>query len=68
MTEGLRRERASRATAIGYLQVVFAVAWGALIFGELPSAWTLLGAALIVGSTVLVAMRPAPAAVVGDEA
>jgi drug/metabolite transporter (DMT)-like permease len=60
MTEGLRRERAGRATAIGYLQVAFAVGWGAVLFDELPSVWTVLGAGLIVGSTLLVAARPKP--------
>lgn len=64
MTEGLRRERAGRATAIGYLQVAFAVGWGAALFGELPSVWTVVGAALIVGSTLLVAAGPRKTTVV----
>jgi drug/metabolite transporter (DMT)-like permease len=62
MTEGLRRERVGPATAIGYLQVAFAVLWGALAFAEVPPLWTGVGAALIVASTVLVATagrRPA---------
>jgi drug/metabolite transporter (DMT)-like permease len=68
MTEGLRRERAGRATAIGYLQVAFAVGWGAVLFDELPSVWTVLGAGLIVGSTLLVAARPKPPApIAADE-
>jgi drug/metabolite transporter (DMT)-like permease len=29
--------------------------WGVIFFAEVPSAWTLAGAALIVGGTVLVA-------------
>jgi len=62
MTEGLRRERASRATAIGYLQVVFAVIWGGLFFGEVPAGLTAIGAALIVVSTLLIAWKPSPVA------
>src|SRR5205085_6577932 len=50
MTHGLQRERAARATAVGYLQVVFAAAWGWLAFGERPGAWSAVGAATIVVS------------------
>src|SRR5690606_2882050 len=36
LTRGLQPEPAGRATAIGYLQVVFAAIWGAVVFGEVP--------------------------------
>ncbi|HEX2207152.1 MAG TPA: DMT family transporter, partial [Longimicrobium sp.] len=64
MTRGLQMERAGRATAVGYLQVVFAAAWGALFFGEVPDAWSAGGAVLIVGSTLalMTGGRPEPAA------
>jgi drug/metabolite transporter (DMT)-like permease len=52
LTRALQLERAARATATGYLQIVFAGAWGILILGERPSAWSLVGALLIVGSTL----------------
>lgn len=55
LTLGLQRERAGRATAIGYVQIVFASAWGAIFFGDVPRLATLLGAAVIVVSTVLLA-------------
>lgn len=55
LTRGLSLERAGRASSVGYLQVVFAVAWGALVFGEPPGWPTLAGASLIVGGTLLVA-------------
>jgi drug/metabolite transporter (DMT)-like permease len=61
LTKGLQREKAGRATAIGYVQIVFATVWGILIFGERPSAWTFAGAAVILGSTLMIAasrMRP----------
>jgi drug/metabolite transporter (DMT)-like permease len=57
MTRGLQMERAGRATAVGYLQVVFAAAWGALFFAEFPDRWSLLGGSLILGSTLLLAER-----------
>ena len=71
LTSGLRLEPAGRATAAGYMQVVFAAALGAIFFRELPDAWVLAGAAIILGSTLLLArlhaghVAPAPAA---DEA
>lgn len=68
ITLGLRAERAGRAMAVGYLQVVFAAALGVLFFGEVPDRWTLFGAATILGSTAALtrsperslAKRPAP--------
>lgn len=55
ITNGLRLERAGRATATGYLQIVFAGTWGILFFREVPDWGTLAGAALIVGSTLALA-------------
>jgi drug/metabolite transporter (DMT)-like permease len=69
MTRGLQMERAGRATAVGYLQIVFAAAWGILFFGEVPDAWSVAGAVLIVGSTLALmsGARRAPAAAVVPE-
>ena len=53
MTRGLQLERTARATTTGYLQVAFAVVWGAVILGEVPDIWTLLGATTIIGSTLV---------------
>jgi len=53
MTRGLQLERTARATTTGYLQVAFAVVWGALILGEIPDVWTLAGAVTIIGSTLV---------------
>jgi len=58
MTQGLRLEPAARATALSYLQVVFAAALGALFFGERPTVWTALGGGAILCGT-LVALRDA---------
>jgi drug/metabolite transporter (DMT)-like permease len=62
MTNGLQRERAGKATAVGYLQIVFAAIWGSLAFGEFPDRWTVAGALLIVSSTLaLTRVHAAPA-------
>jgi drug/metabolite transporter (DMT)-like permease len=53
LTRGLQLERAARATATGYLQIVFAGLWGVLLLGEHPTLWTIGGALLIVGSTIV---------------
>ena len=52
MTWGLRLERAGRATAVGYVQIVFAALLGWALFGEIPDAWTWVGAAVIMLSTL----------------
>lgn len=54
MTKGLHLEKAGRATAIGYLQLVFAFLWGMLFFGEFPDWWSCLGVVLIIVSTAVV--------------
>ncbi len=47
LTRGMQHEPAGRATALSYLQVVFAAVWGIAFFDELPDGATALGAALI---------------------
>ncbi len=54
LTKGLSLEPASRATTVGYLQVVFAALWGALLFGQFPDALALGGAAFILAGVVMV--------------
>ncbi|HYX92924.1 MAG TPA: DMT family transporter [Myxococcaceae bacterium] len=58
LTHGLHREPAGRATAISYLQIVFAAAWGLLFLGEIPDPMTIGGAALIGGSVIALAAWP----------
>jgi len=65
LTMGLAIERASRATSIGYVQILFAVIWQLTIFGQTPGLGTLLGATLIIAGTLAVsvtAARDAPRA------
>lgn len=64
MTRGLQLERTARATTAGYLQVAFAVLWGAMFLGEIPDMWTLAGATTIIGSTLVLSWWRA----VGDAA
>lgn len=61
MTRGLQLERTARATTTGYLQVVFAVLWGAVLLGEIPDVWTLAGAVTIIGSTLVLSWWTTPA-------
>jgi len=62
MTMGLQREPAGRATAAGYVQILFAGVWGALLFGELPGLAALGGAALVLVGVGLLATNRAPVA------
>ena len=50
LTRGLATLPAAHGTALSYLQVVFAVGWGLVVFDETPDVWALVGGALVVGS------------------
>jgi drug/metabolite transporter (DMT)-like permease len=52
LTRGLQLEPAGRATAASYLQVVFAAVWGALVFREIPDAWTVGGSVVVLAATL----------------
>lgn len=47
MTRGLQIEKTARATMVGYVQIIFAGTWGALLFGEAITWWTVTGAAIV---------------------
>lgn len=55
VTKGLHATKAGRAMSISYLQIVFAAAWGLLLFHEVPDLWSLGGAVLVVVGTILTA-------------
>ncbi|MAG29888.1 MAG: EamA family transporter [Deltaproteobacteria bacterium] len=57
LTRGLTVLPAARGTALSYLQVVFAVGWGALVFGEKPDPWTIVGGALVILGSLWAARR-----------
>lgn len=60
MTKALMIERASRATAVGYIQICFAVIWQLVVFAQWPALGTVLGAALVIAGTLAVSMTAAP--------
>jgi drug/metabolite transporter (DMT)-like permease len=62
LTRGLSLLPVGRAMTISYVQIVFATLWGILFFGARPDVWLLLGAALIVGSTVTLRLHAPSAA------
>ena len=55
LTKGLHQERAGRAMAVTYLQIVFAAILGMLFFNEIPDVWSVAGAFLVIGGTMLTA-------------
>ncbi len=57
LTLGLQHERAGRAMAVGYLQIVLASVWGLIFFAEFPDPLGLLGIAMILAGTFVVARR-----------
>jgi drug/metabolite transporter (DMT)-like permease len=50
---------ASVVAPFDYLRLLFAGMIGFAIFGELPDHWTLIGSAMIIGSTIYIAQREA---------
>ena len=57
LTKGLHLEPAGRATAVGYLQIVFAFGWGMLVFHTRPDVMSLLGAGVIAVGVLLAARK-----------
>ncbi|MGH6931802.1 MAG: DMT family transporter [Dongiaceae bacterium] len=56
----IRAFRAGEASAVApfdYLRLIFAAVVGVMLFSEWPTAWTLIGAAVIVASTIYIARR-----------
>lgn len=60
MTRGLQLESSARATTVGYLQIVFATVWGAVLLSEVPDLWSVVGGVVIVAGSILLvwARRP----------
>lgn len=48
LTKAMKTEVASKATAYSYVQVIFSILLGWLIFSEIPSIWTLAGGLMII--------------------
>ena len=58
LTRALAMLPAARATALGYVQVPMAIAWGLLLFGEALTATT-IGGVIILGAGLVLATRAA---------
>ena len=56
-TRGLAAGEASLMASMDYLRLPFAALAGLLMFGEVLDGWTLLGAAIVIGSTVAITLR-----------
>jgi len=54
LIRSLTRAEAGAVAPFGYAGVIFATFWGLAAFGEVPDAWTLAGALVIVGAGVYV--------------
>jgi drug/metabolite transporter (DMT)-like permease len=65
LTRGLTALPAAQATAISYVQVVFAGLWGWLVFGERIDGWTVAGAGLVLAA-MLVSLRRSPPSAAAD--
>lgn len=61
MTQALHLEPAARATAVSYVQIVFAIGLGLALFAEIPTPWMLGGALAIAAGTAIVIRSRAPA-------
>ncbi|GAA5826790.1 hypothetical protein JCM5353_003237 [Sporobolomyces roseus] len=56
LTNGLQRERAGRGTLAVYTQLLWAMILERIFFNKFPDAWSLLGAVIIVGGALKVAL------------
>lgn len=59
VTEALRAGEASAVAPFQYLRLVVIMAFGWVLFTEVPDGWTLLGAAVILTGAILITVREA---------
>ncbi len=53
LTKAMQTEGAGKATAYSYVQVIFAVILGWVIFAEIPTLWTWVGGSLIIAGALI---------------
>ncbi len=53
LTKAMRSEVANKVAAFSYIQVVFSILFGLVLFGELPAIWTWIGGSLIVAGALI---------------
>ncbi|MCV6587706.1 MAG: DMT family transporter [Marinobacterium sp.] len=56
LTKAMAAEKAGKVSAYAYVQVIFSALLGLVLFSELPTVWTLLGGALIIGGALINAL------------
>lgn len=59
MIQALTHASAALLAPFNYVQIIAAVVFGAIVFGDVPDVWTFLGIALIIGAGVYVMRRRA---------
>ena len=59
MIQGYKSGEATAVIPFDYFRLLFAAAIGVVVFAEFPDVWTLVGAAVIVASTLYIALREA---------
>ena len=57
LTQSYRLAEASLVTPIKYLSLVFAIIFGFFIWSEVPKILTLLGATLVIASSLIIFIR-----------
>ncbi|HDY7993815.1 TPA: DMT family transporter [Vibrio vulnificus] len=58
LTKAMQTQTAGNASAYSYVQIVFSALLGVVLFNEVPSIWTLLGASLIVTGALINVFGP----------
>lgn len=53
MTKAMQTQEAGKASAYSYIQIIFSGLIGIVVFNELPSVWTYIGAGLIVTGALI---------------
>ncbi|WP_372831285.1 DMT family transporter [Pontibacterium sp.] len=53
LTKAMQYEKASKATAYSYVQVIFSLVLGWIFFAEIPTLWTLIGGGLIMTGALI---------------
>ena len=59
MIQGLKVAEAVAVAPVEYMRLLFATVIGIVFFAEIPSVWTIVGAAVIIGSTLYTIRRNA---------
>jgi drug/metabolite transporter (DMT)-like permease len=67
IVKGYRTGEASAAAPFDYSRLLFATLFGFLLFSEVPDAWTVMGAGVIVASSVYIARREARIGAAGPD-